>query len=70
VSLERERLVGGEHLQQERQPRAETRGHGGAQFGKRIACDDLGEGRGLPVPDEPRRRNRMRAHPQLGLGTG
>ncbi len=68
VHLQRQRPVGGEHLEQVRQAGAEPVGHPGPQGGDRLGPHEVGEGAagvGVRAADV-RRRARVGAEPQLG----
>ncbi len=67
VQLHRQRLLRGQHLEQERQPAAEAFGDLFAEFVRRGGVDRGPQGRGASVPGEHRGGVRVGTHPQFGL---
>ncbi len=70
VRLDRERLAGRQHLEQERQLVAEAVAHVGAEQRDRVVLDRAVERAHPARLGDPRRGLRVRADPQLGLGLG
>ncbi|GAA3212532.1 hypothetical protein GCM10020256_12010 [Streptomyces thermocoprophilus] len=70
MHLDGQRLLGGQHLQQERQSAAEPPGAGAPQLPVRIAGHGVQERRGPSVAGQPRGTGGMGAHPQLRLRPG
>ena len=70
MHLERQRLLGGQHLQQERQPWPEVLDHIAPELGHGPLRDAVGEVVLDAVANDRGRRALVRAHPQLRLGLG
>jgi hypothetical protein len=69
VGLQAQRLVGGQHLEQERQPAAPASGQRRPELTVRVGGEHVEQGPLVTVGfDQQRRPAGMRPHPQLGLG--
>ena len=67
VGLQGQRRLGGDHLEQERQPRAEPASHGGTQGPDRVGGNALDQRHLVATAADPGRCGRVSAHPELGL---
>ena len=67
MGLQRQRRLGGQQLEQERQPRPELTDHRGTQLADRIRGDALEERLGPATAVDPRREGRVGTHPELCL---